>query len=107
MSLILASIVPEYVCGHNWVNHPSRAAKVSTTKPCPQRQKLQQTHVQANPGQSIPVEWATGHTGSTGWVVLVDAGDEERLNEFTDKIGQEYLREAAKTRSVPIFHVSR
>lgn len=67
---------------------------------------MQQTHVQANPGQSIQVEWATGHSGSTGSFVLVDAEDEALLLQYSDKVMEEYLNQAPSTSLQESYQVS-
>merc|ERR1712086_15355 len=106
MVRILLLLLAATVDAHNWINHPSRAVKVSTAKPCPQRSILQQTHVQANPGQRVQVEWATGHSGSDGSFVLVDAEDEHMLTQYSDQVRDEYLENATSTQLMDSYQVS-
>ena len=51
------------------------------------------------------VEWATGHSNSEGFLVLVAAADEDKLSQGSQKMWQEYLAEAPTTKDVPSFHV--
>ena len=102
-ALLVLLVLPAQ--GHNWVNHPSRASKVSTVKPCLPKSSAQATHVQANPGQSIPVEWAAGHRGSVGAFILVESKDEHLLSQFSQKVLDAYLQQATQKNRVPFYAV--
>jgi len=91
---------------HNWNNMPGRAKKISTMKPCESRESLQQAHLQANPGDEFPVEWATGHEGSTGNWVLVRAEDEMKLVQWSFGLGDKYISGAPSSEKYQTYHVT-
>jgi len=85
---------------------PGRAKKISTVKPCESRESLQQAHLQANPGDEFPVEWATGHEGSTGNWVLVRAEDEMKLVQWSFGLGDKYISGAPSSEKYQTYHVT-
>jgi len=65
---------------HNWMHTPGRAYTLaSTIKPCLGR-KSTDLHVQIKPDQPFAIEWATGHSRDS-WFVVLHESDYEKMGD--------------------------
>jgi len=90
---------------HNWINMPARVYRVSPGA-CPKRLNLQQAHVQVNQGDTIPVEWASGHSGTEGNWVLVHAKDEGHVRSWNYGVAKSYFDGAKSVEKFKVYHVT-
>jgi len=80
---------------HNWIHSRSRAKKASTIQPAPPRPGTFAPHIRVGQNQEFGFEWATGHSKSRYYFVVLHSKHEDKLSEHTIKNLDAYLNQAS------------
>jgi len=83
---------------HNWIHSRSRAhSRASTLQPAPPKPSIRRPHIRVGQNQDFGFEWASGHTNSEFFFVILHGKHEDKLKEHTISNLKKYLDQAPQS----------